>query len=392
MNPNISIFIILIFSFANLQAQTNVDVVLESISKNNKTLLAERQYRDALSLQYRTGLSLHNPTVNYEYLTGTPASAGDQNEFTATQSFDFPSAYIKKKQVSDKKLEQLQNQGAYHEKNIMLQARKTCLELIYRNKLQAHYLERKTNSEKVLASFQKLLDTGEANILDLNKAKLQWIEAKRSFDENTVVVNSLNQKLIELNGGIDIKLESKDYPLLPTLVPYDQLANEYINADPLRISMDQEKQISSKEVELSKALALPKFEAGYRYVGIPQQEFHGFHAGITIPLWEDKNKVKMQKAMMVYSDLRLQDHVNESRSEIAMLYQKYNSLKESNTQYEQLIGNNEIVSLLNKSLSLGQISRLEYFMELSFYYAAFEKYLENEKEVYLVVAEMRKFE
>ncbi len=392
MRTLISFFSILIFSFINIQAQTNVDAVLENISKNNKTLIAERQYREALSLQYRTGLTLNNPSLNYEYLTGTPASAGDQNEFTATQSFDFPTAYSKKKQVSDNKLELLQYQGAYQEKNILLQARKVCLELIYRNKMQLHLEAKKDNAKNVLASFQKLLEIGEGNILDLNKAKLQWIEAQRSYEENTVALNNLNQKLVELNGGSAIKLESRDYPILPTLAPYDQLANEYVNGDPMRASMDQQKQVSLKEVELSKAMSLPKFEAGYRYVGVPEQEFHGFHAGITIPLWENKNKVKMQKAMMVYSDLQLQDHVNESQSEIAMLYQKYISLKESNSQYEQVIGSNNITTLLNKSLSLGQISSLEYFMELGFYYAAFEKYLENEKDLYLVVAEMRRFE
>jgi outer membrane protein, heavy metal efflux system len=49
--------------------------------------------------------------------------------------------------------------------------------------------------------------------------------------------------------------------------------------------------IGQQMVEVSKALNLPKFETGYHYQAMLGQRFNGLHLGLTIPLWENKNKV-----------------------------------------------------------------------------------------------------
>jgi cobalt-zinc-cadmium efflux system outer membrane protein len=51
-------------------------------------------------------------------------------------------------------------------------------------------------------------------------------------------------------------------------------------------------QIAKQEVEVNKALNLPKFEIGYRYQGLLNENYNGIHAGVTIPLWERNNIVK----------------------------------------------------------------------------------------------------
>jgi hypothetical protein len=50
------------------------------------------------------------------------------------------------------------------------------------------------------------------------------------------------------------------------------------------------------------------------------------------------------------------------------------------------------VKLLDKALSAGQISVLEYFVELNYYNTTFNSYLEIEKEFYQVVATLLKYQ
>ncbi len=386
----IKLFVVAYVFTAN--AQSNIDTVLSSISKNNKTILANTQYWEAQKLEYKTGLTPNNPTVEYDYLFGNSVGAGNQTDLTVTQSFDFPTAYVKKKQLSEQKITQAEFQLTSARQNILLEAKNVCLELVYRNKLQIQLLERKQNTEKLFKDFQTKLEKGEGNILDVNKAQLQLIEIKKEFQENISHINQLNQKLTELNGGVAIAFSDTIYPVLPAVPAFEQLEKEIEIRDPIRKFLEQEKLVTQKQVEVSKAMSLPKMETGYHYQGILGQTFQGVHLGVTIPLWGNKNIVKMQKAKSLYADLELQNHINEHFFEIKQLYEKYTNLKIILEQYQTVFSTLNNTALLNKSLSLGQISSIEYFMELSYYYNAYNNYLETEKEYYEVIAELYKYQ
>jgi len=69
--------------------------------------------------------------------------------------------------------------------------------------------------------------------------------------------------------------------------------------------------ITQKQLPLSKNMWLPKLEAGYHYHGILGQTYNGVHTGHSIPLWENKNTVKLQKVQFTFDNLNLQAHNTE---------------------------------------------------------------------------------
>ena len=146
------------------------------------------------------------------------------------------------------------------------------------------------------------------------------------------------------------------------------------------------------EVNLSKSLTLPKFDAGYRYQTILGQQFNGVHLGLTIPLWENKNTVKTQQAELILNEANLQDHINEHYYDIKQKYERMTNLKITLDEYQTLFSSLNNVELLDKSLSLGQISTIEYFMEMTYYYEALKNYLKTEMEYNKVVAELYKYQ
>ncbi len=381
----------MLLSFS-IQAQTNIENVLLEIENNNKSIKANQQYSEAKKMQYKTGITLQNPSVEYEYLNGSPVGSGNQTDFLAVQSFDFPTVYSKKKQVAELQIVQTDFQLIALKRNILSEAKKTCLELVYCNKRQIEFEKRLQNAEKLNSDYQKRLAKGQANILDANKAKLQLINLQNDMRFNSSQITQLNQRLIELNGGIPIKFSDTIYQILPNIPDFNTLMDSIELNSPTLKSLQQEGKINQKKVELTKSLTLPKMEAGYRYQSILGQQYQGVHLGLTIPLWENKNTVKFQKAQTLFSEVKVEEHKNQHHSEIQQLYEKYQNLNSTLTEYKQILATINNTELLEKALKLGEISSIQYFMEINYFYNSFDKYLQLEKEYYLVITELYKYQ
>jgi len=391
INKIIYTFCFVLFVSININAQNNIDNVLLEIVKNNKSIQANEQYIEAKKLQYKTGLTLKNPSIEYEYLNGSPVGAGNQTDFLAVQSFDFPTAYNKKKQVSELQIEQTYFQLTAIRRDILLEAKQTCIEFVFYNKRQVVLKKRLQNIEKLHSDYQKKLNNGEANILDVNKAKLQLINLQNDVRFNSSRINQLTQKLTELNGGAPIEFNDIEYQIPPSVPKFNSLMDSIESNSPTLKSLQQEEEINQKKVELSKAMTLPKIEAGYRYQSILGQQYQGVHFGLTIPLWENKNTVKFQKAQTLFSEVKIEEHINQHHSEIQQLYEKYQNLNVTLTEYKQILITINNTELMEKALKLGEISSIQYFMEINYFYSSFDKYLELEMEYYLVVAELYKY-
>lgn len=376
---------------SQVKSQSSIDKVLSEINKNNKTIQANQKFTEAQKIQYKTGISLYNPTVEYDYLKGSPSNAGNQTDIIVTQSFDFPTAYSKKNQLANQQIQQADIQQKIVIQNLIFEAKKICIELVFRNKLQIPLTQRKSATEKWLENFRKRLKNGDGNILDVNKAEVQLIDIKKQHQENQSEIAKLHQKLIGLNGGNNIVFNDTVYFDLPAIPDFETLEKEVEENDPQRKFLEQEKLITQKQLEVSKALALPKMEVGYHYQGILGQTYNGIHTGISLPLWESKNTVKLQKAKMFFTETALTDHKNEHYYEIKQLYGKYENLKSILEEYQKSTVIKDNTRLLDKALSLGQISVLEYFVELSFYSATMNSYLETEKEYFEIIASLMKY-
>lgn len=388
-----SSFIILLLVFTTKGfGQTTIDSVLVNIAKNNKTIVANTKYWEAKNLEYQTGLTPYNPKVDYDYLIGNPAIGGNQTDIAITQTFDFPTVYARKKHLSNEQIKQAEFQLNANRQEVLLEAKLICIELIYRNKLQSEFTNRKQKTEKWLSAFQKSLEKGQGNIMDVNKAKLQLIEINAAFQENISISNQLNQKLTELNGGLPIHFSDTGYSLLSSISNFETLEKEIEAKDPVRKFLEQEKVIGQNEVSLTKSLTLPKFDAGYRYQTILGQQFNGVHLGLTIPLWESKNKVKTKQAELILNEANLQDHINEHYYNIKKKYERMINLKITLDEYQTLFSSLNNIELLDKSLSFGQISTIEYFMEMTYYYEALKNYLKTEMEYNKVIAELYKYQ
>jgi len=386
----ILIAICILFSKTTI-GQSSIDSVIASVLKNNKSIQANFQYLDSRKLFNKTQIFPDNPRVEYDYLKGSPENAGNQTEITVSQSFDFPTVYGKKRQLSDLQSSQAELQFISSRQDVLMETKMVCIELVYRNKLQKEYEAQLANMATILKNFEIKLDKGNGNILEVNKARLQLIAFKGEYLQNASVINQLNVKLVSLNGGIAIEFSDTVYFILPSIPPFDELESQNQAADPRRKSLEQERVVAQKEIELSRALAFPKFEAGYHYQGILGQKYNGIHTGISIPLWENNNKVKLQKSNFAFTELIMQDHKTDQYFKFKQLYNEYQNLKIILSEYQNTLFSLNTYYLLNKALDSGSMTSTEYFTEINYYADAFNSYLKVEKAYYEAIAKLYKF-
>jgi len=391
---NYKIVIINIFALTvlvNANGQSNVENVLASIEKNNKSLSASRQFWEAKKLEYKTGLTLPNPIIQGQFLFGSPEAAGNQTDFFVVQPFDFPTTYKKRRELAAAQSSISTSELAVGRQDILQEAKLVCLEMVYRNKLKIHYERRKLELDKLQSDFQTKLNKGDGNILDVNKTKLQLLEINQLNIENNVEIQKLQMQLIQLNGGKVVLFQDTVYPMQPELTSFEQVEMEYETADPIRKSLEQEQRIAEKKLDLTKTWRLPKFELGYRFQGILGQRYNGIHAGLTLPIWEQKYRKREQQANVLFTNLKLQSHLNEHFFEIKELFDRQDALKKSFNEYSFVISSINNTTLLDKVLRLGEITVIEYFLEMSFYQNALLHLLKLEKEYHVTLAEIMKY-
>lgn len=289
-------------------AQSSIDSAVQQVERNNKSIQSNNKFWEAKKTESKTGLTPYDPLVEYDYLFGSPVGAGNQKDFSITQRLDFPTAYKRKKRLSTEQITQADFQQQVYRQDVLLEAKLLSLKVIYLNKKSAELNRRLINTQKLVNDYQVKLDKGDVIILDVNKAKLQLLNIKNEKELNDNERQLILTKITELNGGLPIAINDTIYPDLP-VIPNFEILDSIIEAnDPILKVYEQEKNILQQEIALQKAMNLPKIETGYHSQGILGQSYRGIHAGITIPLWENKNKLKAIQSNLDYAFSNAETH------------------------------------------------------------------------------------
>ena len=375
-----------------IQAQSTVAEVLQAVAQNNPALHARRQYAEAQALAYRTDIYLPNPSVAFEYLPGTPAEAGTQRDFTVAQAFDFPTAYFRKKQVAEAQTSQLTYALDSLRQEVLLETRQLCYHMIYQQKKQVLLSQRLNRTARLVQDYERRLAEGNANILEINKAKLLRLNLNNELRLTASQLVQLTEQLTALNGGEAIILSDTTYPAMDRLPELTVLEPAAEARDPVLQYYRQQREITNRQLPLSRALTLPSLQVGYRYQAILGQQYNGFLAGITIPLWEDKNKIKLAKARIHWSEQLIEREQTEHLYTIRRRYEKQQTLQRTLAEYADLLAGLNNAPLLEKALRLGEISSIEFFLEITYFYEAEDNYLRLESDYYQTVAELLKYQ
>lgn len=203
--------------------------------------------------------------------------------------------------------------------------------------------------------------------------------------------NNKLKELQALNGNLPIEENLIDYSPVDFPESFEIYSQEAIASDPELRSLENELKVARKNISLSKSLWFPKFEIGYIREMEPTDKYNGISFGISIPLFENRNKIKQAKALSGYTQMQIENTRLQSLSTLRQLYDQAVNLKISMQEYNKLLQSQKTLSLLNKALENGQLSMIEYFIEANQVYESMQNYLQLENQYQQIVSQMYRY-
>jgi outer membrane protein TolC len=392
MIRHIKTWAILFILPVSLSAQIKVDSVLSAIEKNNTSLSAMRKSTEAEKFKNQTGIYLQNPEVEFDYLWNNNTEIGNRTDFSIKQSFDFPTAYNYRHKIADSR--NLQSDLEYQQQRmgIMYSARMLCADIMYANAVNEEYGKRLMHAQSLANAFQVMYEKGEVSILEHNKAQLNLLNLKKEAEARNIERTAYIQQLAALNGGIEINFIEKLYQagLLPS--DFNQWYSNAEKNNPALLWLKQEIEVNQQQEKLNRAMGLPKASAGYMSEKVVGEHFQGISVGVSIPLWENKNTVKYAQAQTLALQSIEVDRKLQFYNQLKIQYEKAASLQQIVNEYRQALQYSNNTELLKKALDQGELSLINYLMELSFTYLAMDNLLKSEYELNKALSLLAQFD
>ncbi|MDR2286684.1 MAG: TolC family protein [Prevotellaceae bacterium] len=373
-------------------AQNSIDNVLNGIEQNNTTLKALKETVEAQKLENATGIYLPNPEVEFNYLWGNPNNIGNRNDISVRQTFDLPTVTGVKKKISDQRNSLIELQYRAERLDILLQARKYCLDLIYYNALKQELVRRLEYAVTLADGYKTRLDNGDANILEYNKAQMNLATVKGEMANVETERQSILAELKRLNGGVAVALNDSKYEAVTLPVDFDEWFAQIAQSNPTLEYVRQEVEIAKSQITLNKSMSLPTFSAGFMREKVVGEAYQGISFGISIPLWENKNRVRQARAALKANEAKQSDTRLQFCEYLRNIYERAKNLQSTALVYSQSLSSFDNTALLKKALDAGEISLLDYIIELGLYYNNINLKLNAEREFQKTLAEMLRIE
>lgn len=372
-----------------LYAQDSINSILSSIEKNNTTLKALRTNAESDKLNNKIGTGLPDPQVGFSYLWGNPSELGQRANYSVSQTFDIPTVIGMKSKLTSSQNNLIEWQYRTDRMNLLLEAKQYCIELIYYNALSREMSTRLHNAQVISDGYQNRLTKGDTNVLEYNKVKLNIAYLEGEMSRIEVERSALLSQLKRLNGGSDVFLSAYQYDSPDFPLSYDEWYLQQSSKNPTLALIREEVEVSKRREGLVKAMRLPSLSIGYMCENVVGPQFKGISLGITIPLWENRNKVRQAKSAVHTAVSREIDTKQQFSSKLRIAYDKAWGLKKASDSYRNTINNSiHNAELLKKALDAGEISLLDYMIEMRLYYDIIDRALAIEKEFQLAYAEL----
>lgn len=375
-------------AFSTMQAQT-IEEVLAQIEQNNKELQAQRQNTLASKLEVQTENNLEDPSVEYSPFYTRGITGMSSSELVVTQGFDFPTLYAARRQSGKWKQEALDRQQQMVRRDILLNAKNLCFDLIMLNQQQALLAARAKNADELLALFEKRLQEGDAGVLEVNKIKMERMSVQTEVAQNNAAHRTALQQLLAMNGNLPLEFSADEYPRVEELNDYNALYDEVMSTDATLLAADANARAAEKELKVNRQSWLPKIEVGYRRNTSLDEKSNGFLIGGSFPLFSNRKKGKIARAQAAGAKLQMENARLQAEAQVQSRYNEVCQLREAMRAYDVVLMH-KTLALLNEAVKAGQLSIIEFYTEADNIYRNLQAYIELENQYQKLMADIYK--
>lgn len=382
---------IVAFSTYSIALADNIGDVLKQVASNNLTLKALAHDNQADVLDIKASNSIGGPSVEYSPFFTKGYSGVAESELVVSQEIDFPTKYAARNKQA--KMQNIVGEQLLikQRRDILLQAQLLCIDLIRLNQTLSMLHERLANSETLLQMYQKRMDAGDANALELNKVKLDCMEVRTLVNEAQGERTSLLQQLRQLNGGKPIDVIDTVLPEYPQITNFESYRAIALASDADVAVAQTALRAADMNLKLQKNEWLPNISFGYRRNTEQGEGINGFLVGVSFPLYSNSNNVKAARQRRESAELQVMQAQNEAEASMRTNYEQLQGL-------QQVIDHSDVkllqesLTLFAKALQHGEITALVYYVEINSIYEKLQRHIDLHCQSVKLLAELHKAE
>ena len=360
--------------------QSTVSQVLRQIEQNNPGLKAAAAEVEAERLAGKAETILANPEVEFNYLWGAE-NLGGRHDLRVSQTFDIPTLTGMKAGKAERIGELASLKYKTERQAVLLEAKQACIDLIYCNAILSELKTHLTQSNTLVSSYEKRMKAGESTVLDLNKARIHLTAVQGEANRTEVERQTLMTTLRSFNGGKEIDFEALSYDLEDSIPgDFETWFDDASQRRPLLAYVRKQVELEDRQLAIDKASRLPELAVGYMSEIRTQEKFRGVTVGVNIPLWSAGNKIRQSRARLTAAKERRNAAEQEFLFDLRNQYAKAYSMKENSEMMRISLKDTDSREFLLSALSKGEISMIDYLVEIDLYYEALEATLEAERD------------
>ena len=356
-------------------ADNSVDDVLKQIAQNNLTLRALQHDNEADVLDIKAENSLDGLSVEYSPFFRSGYSGVAESELVVSQEIQFPTKYADR----NKQAKMLKSVGGkMYEKNrrdILLEAEQLCIDVIRLNKTLAMLDQRLKNSETLHQMYDKRMAAGDANILEVNKVKLDCMEVQTMVSEAQNERMLLLQQLQQLNGGKPVTIDSEKFPEFQPIKDFEYYKALYLASDADIQMAETMLKSADMNVKMQKREWLPNISFGYRRNTEQKEGVNGLMVGVSFPLYSNSKRIKAARERRKSAELQVEQARKDAESQLQSGYQQLVGLQQV-LDHSDVKMMQESIVLFSKALQHGEINALDYYTEVNSIYEKLQRHID----------------
>ena len=385
----IAVSLVLIASAA--KAEGSIGDVLKQIAQNNLTLKALHHEGEAEVLDIKAANAPGGLSVEYSPFFRSGYSGVAESELVVSQEIQFPTKYADRNKQA--KMQKAVG-GKVYEKNrrdILLEAQLLCVDVIRLNKTLAMLGQRLRNSETLRQMYDKRMEAGDANILEVNKVKLDCMEVQTLVSEAQNERMLLLQQLAELNGGKPVAIDDVEIPKFQPIADFESYKALALASDADIQMAETMLQLADMNVKMQKREWLPDISFGYRRNTEQKEAVNGVLVGVSFPLYSNSKNIRAAKERRRSAQLQVEQARSAAESQLRSGYQQLVGLQQV-LDHSDVKMMQESIELFAKALQQGEINALEYYTEVNSIYEKLQRHIDVHTQSAKLLATLHKNE
>ncbi|MCM1518290.1 MAG: TolC family protein [Pseudoflavonifractor sp.] len=366
--------------------------LLQEVASNNIEVSSAVSMMASEAESLRSENNLPDPEIGFDYLWGR-GDAGNKYAVSVSQSFDWPGLYRARGNAvrSDISAMTMLAQSRYLDK--MMEVERLFIDIIGARKRLHLYDESMALLDSLMAKYRKGAANGEFTRLDVSKIRLAQLSVARQRDAIGVELDVLEQSLLAANGGKSCQhilqdLDSYDEVQLRPESEYMSLVERY---DPQVASASLLDRSHSERLKVAKMSYLPSFSVGYSHENESGEIYNGVTLSVTLPFFSNRHKVKAARLALQSTQADISGLVIDKMAAMRADYALALSLSRKLNDYNEVFGNDNYPTLLQKSLDGGEMSLLDYIQEMRYYLDEMSAMLAIRYELQVVMARLNRY-